>query len=288
MIDIMNVDPVPLRIKRFDGYACTGSKTTTPRHVYDFEIELIERCDGCICIDNEFIRFAPGDICIRKPGMYTYGVMPYSSILICVDLFGDTSKCAGYLLGNPAQAQVIDDIEIISRLPVRIPAAYCAFAGELVESLYEASLCATDYHRLRVKSLLLQLICELCAATGGVSDSSGDRLDTVITYINDRLDSELHVSELINLSGMSRATFFRLFKDRTGMSPGAYIERRRLERAKSLLEVDTPGLPVQAVAERCGYLDAAYFCRVFREYTGMTPAKYRAAAVSGAHHKLAE
>ena len=100
----------------------------------------------------------------------------------------------------------------------------------------------------------------------------------MVAYINSRLDSELRVSELISLSGMSRATFFRLFEARTGLSPGAYIALRRLERARALLELGDPNLPVQSVAERCGYLDAAYFCRVFREYTGVTPAKYRAAA----------
>lgn len=278
MADIMKIDPVPLRINRFDGYAYPGSKTTAPRRVYDLEIELIERSDGCIRIDETFVRFAPGDICVRKPGMFTYGVMPYESILICADLFGDIQKSEGYLLGDASCAQAIDDIKIISRLPVKIPAAACAFAGKLIESLFEASLCATEYHKLRVKSLLLQLICELCAVTGGSATASGDRLDMVAAYINDRLDSELRVSELIALSGMSRATFFRLFEARTGLSPGVYIERRRLERARALLELGDPNLPVQAVAERCGYLDASYFCRVFREYYGVTPAKYRAAA----------
>ena len=127
----------------------------------------------------------------------------------------------------------------------------------------------------------MQLICELCAISDGSAKTSGDRLDVAISYINEKLDAELRISELIAVSGLSRATFFRLFEDRTGQTPGAYIERQRLERARALLEVGCSGLPVQTVAARCGYLDAAYFCRVFRNYTGMTPARYRAAVSSG-------
>jgi AraC-type DNA-binding domain-containing proteins len=281
MFDLMNLNPILLRVNRFEGYSMGEIKNTPPRHVYDFEMEYIERCDGCMRIDNTFVRFAPGDICIRKPGMFTYGIMPYQSILVCADLFGDTSKCAGYVLGDNSHTQVIDDIKIISNLPVKIPAAVCIYAGRLITSLLETSSYATDYHRMRVKSLLLQVICELCAVTVRplVSDDRFDSSFTaVLAYIDERLETELRVSELVGLSGVSRATFFRLFEARTGFSPAAYIERRRLERARGLLELGSPGLSVQTVAERCGYLDAAYFCRVFREYTGITPAKYREAA----------
>ncbi|MFW5742485.1 MAG: helix-turn-helix domain-containing protein [Spirochaetota bacterium] len=37
----------------------------------------------------------------------------------------------------------------------------------------------------------------------------------------------------------------------------------------------TTALPVKAVAERCGFENASYLCRVFRTSTGMTPGQSR-------------
>ena len=52
--------------------------------------------------------------------------------------------------------------------------------------------------------------------------------------------------------------------------------RRRLERAEELL-VGT-ALPVQAVAEECGFADAFWFSRLFHRERGVSPRAWRAGA----------
>ena len=49
--------------------------------------------------------------------------------------------------------------------------------------------------------------------------------------------------------------------------------RLRITRARMLLE--TGYLTVEAIAEACGWRDAAMFRRIFREATGTTPSAYR-------------
>ena len=115
MVDIMNINPVPLRISRFDGYICEGAKTTPPRRVYDFEIELFIRSEGGINIDGRLVRYKPGDICVRKPGMQVYGVLPYSCYLVCFDLYGDYKKSTGYLLGDGTHAQPPETLKLFRR-----------------------------------------------------------------------------------------------------------------------------------------------------------------------------
>jgi two-component system, response regulator YesN len=34
-------------------------------------------------------------------------------------------------------------------------------------------------------------------------------------------------------------------------------------------------LSIKAIAEKCGYLNVTYFCKVFKKYTGKTIGEYR-------------
>ena len=54
-----------------------------------------------------------------------------------------------------------------------------------------------------------------------------------------------------------------------------YLSGYRLEKAKKLLEQDY--MKITEIAEKCGYANANYFSKVFREGTGMTPLEYRSA-----------
>lgn len=52
-----------------------------------------------------------------------------------------------------------------------------------------------------------------------------------------------------------------------------YISTLRIKKAKDLLK--QLNIKVYEVAEKTGYSDAAYFNKVFKEFTGMTPLQYR-------------
>jgi AraC family L-rhamnose operon transcriptional activator RhaR len=67
--------------------------------------------------------------------------------------------------------------------------------------------------------------------------------------------------------------FVRLFHAVVGLPPMAYLTRRRLELATSLLRRND--LAIGDVAARSGWFDANYFSRCFREHFGMTPSRYR-------------
>lgn len=64
-----------------------------------------------------------------------------------------------------------------------------------------------------------------------------------------------------------------LFKDSEGMSIGEYIRDIRIARAKELLE--SSGLSVIEVGLEVGYSDPAYFSKIFRKETGLSPSQYR-------------
>lgn len=65
----------------------------------------------------------------------------------------------------------------------------------------------------------------------------------------------------------------RRFKAATGTTLIAHCQNLRIEAAKRLLEAGTA--PVEEIAATVGYENAAFFRRLFRRSTGMTPGDYR-------------
>lgn len=71
----------------------------------------------------------------------------------------------------------------------------------------------------------------------------------------------------------SRSKLCATFKAQTGESLGAYIRRRRMERAQDLLADSS--LTIAQVAERLGYPQQAAFAQAFKQHTGTTPTTWR-------------
>jgi transcriptional regulator GlxA family with amidase domain len=81
------------------------------------------------------------------------------------------------------------------------------------------------------------------------------------------------VDQMIRRSKLAERTFKRRFADATGLAPLAYVQRLRIEDAKRRLE--RTDSPVDEISWRVGYEDAAFFRRLFKRTTGMTPGAYR-------------
>ena len=90
-----------------------------------------------------------------------------------------------------------------------------------------------------------------------------------------------------NLSNAQIAEYFHfspaymnvLFKQEMKVTLKQYLSSYRLERAKRLLEQDY--MKITEIAEKCGYANANYFAKVFRDSVGMTPVEYRESCEAG-------
>lgn len=93
-------------------------------------------------------------------------------------------------------------------------------------------------------------------------------------WIADNLDADLRVEALAERAHMSTRNFARAFGREVGLTPGAYVEAVRVERAKQRLEEAAD--PVEAVARGCGFGSAETMRRAFNRRVGVAPADYRA------------
>ncbi|MFD4442380.1 helix-turn-helix domain-containing protein [Nocardia sp. NPDC058519] len=86
---------------------------------------------------------------------------------------------------------------------------------------------------------------------------------------------EWTVEGLAKIALASRSGFAARFQAATGLTPGRYLTKLRIERAQLLL-VDHE-VPVGTVARRLGYRSETAFGRAFRRHTGRTPSDWRRA-----------
>ena len=95
----------------------------------------------------------------------------------------------------------------------------------------------------------------------------------IADHIEEHLDEDLSLQQLADVAQLSRYHFARAFKQSFGMPPHRYHTSRRMERAKTLLEV--PARSVTEVGMMLGFAETSSFTTSFRRSVGLTPSDYR-------------
>ncbi|MFD9239181.1 GlxA family transcriptional regulator [[Kitasatospora] papulosa] len=92
-------------------------------------------------------------------------------------------------------------------------------------------------------------------------------------WITEHPDADLSVEALAARAGLSPRHFARAFRAETGLTPGRYVERVRLEQARRLLEDTADG--VVGISRASGYGTPEAMRRAFVKALGTAPAEYR-------------
>jgi len=100
------------------------------------------------------------------------------------------------------------------------------------------------------------------------------RLKRVLDYIASSLGSEISLSQLAAIAGMSPHYFSELFKQSTSRTPHNYVLVQRIERAKQILR--DPERSVLDAGLEAGFQNHSHFSRMFRRIEGLSPSRFRA------------
>ncbi|WP_246175396.1 AraC family transcriptional regulator [Paracoccus limosus] len=103
----------------------------------------------------------------------------------------------------------------------------------------------------------------------GLSDM---RIAKALRDMHDEPQRSWTVAELARTVAMSRSAFFDRFTRTVGLRPMEYLLAWRMAVAKDLLR--SPGIALEAVAERVGYGSASTFSTAFSRHVGQPPGRY--------------
>lgn len=96
----------------------------------------------------------------------------------------------------------------------------------------------------------------------------------VIEYIKQNYTKDISLEKCAELVGSSYTYLSREFKKETGMRFVEYLNRQRINKAKSLLIRND--ISMKEIVELSGFRNYNYFFKVFKESEGTTPSEFAA------------
>lgn len=226
-------------------------------------------------IGNQRYRgiYRRGDICITPAGIggayHAQGDDHFLQIQIEPQFLQKVAQETGEIDGN--------DVELITKFRERNPQIEQIIMMLHTEVKNGNSFGSKLYVESLTNALAVNLLRDystnkdnIALYAGGLSER---QLITVTDYINDHLATEIKLSDLSELAGISQFHFSRLFKQSMGTSPHQYLITQRIEHAKRLLK--NSKLSVTEIAFACGFNSHSHLGKYFRQLTGITPKDYR-------------
>lgn len=95
----------------------------------------------------------------------------------------------------------------------------------------------------------------------------------LLSYIDNNFIEKITLDELAFLFCTNRSTLCKQFRLATGQTIGAYIKNKKIMLAKQLI---TEGkITITQIAYELNFETVPYFCKFFKQQTGMTPSEYK-------------
>ncbi len=228
---------------------------------------------GRLSFDETTHALQPGEaLCVYVPHNHRYWVEPGEEWTFF------WINCRGSWL-NSAWAETAERVQ--GKISAPPGTRFFEICREILHRTYQGRIkTARDASRLAY-----ELTLELLALAGGAGEShrpgaeASPEIHKALQYLHTHYPENIGVDDLAEAAGLSRYHFSRQFHAETGLPPGEYLIRERLQRAVTLLQSDRE--PIKTVAQQCGFADANYFSRAFRQRFGLSPREFRANHLHG-------
>ena len=99
------------------------------------------------------------------------------------------------------------------------------------------------------------------------------RIKQMLQFIQENYALEIDTGDIARSAAISESECLRCFRSTIGASPIQYLKQFRVQKAAELLL--STGKDIGEVGGQCGFQDASYFTKTFRELKGSTPSAYR-------------
>jgi AraC-like DNA-binding protein len=254
--------------------------------------ELVKRNEECVAYDSRLIYMISGDVSVsidaKKPFHLNSGNLLYipagtsykmrgqylRMVVITFDLTDKYSEQDEAIVPSvfdkfdPTLVHVAD-ISPFDRM------LYCADMESECDTfinMYYVMTSGEGEWRATLSALTKIILIKLSES---VSESAlpSRMVESLDTYIRENCKDEISNTEIGAIFGYHPFYVSRVLKEKKGITLRQYIIAYRLKLAKKLL-AETK-MSAAEIAEECGFTDASYFTKTFRQTFGITPKDYR-------------
>ena len=126
---------------------------------------------------------------------------------------------------------------------------------------------------IRRESWVLALLAEVATGQARSARQAPSWLALAREQLDEALGSEIRIGDVAREAGVHPVHLARVFRQFTGLTPGDYLRRRRLDYACTLLRETRR--PMAEIALCCGFADQSHFATAFRRAYRVTPRLFR-------------
>lgn len=148
---------------------------------------------------------------------------------------------------------------------------------QLYESAYATATAEEAYSQQLLAGIVNHLIGMMYSLERNIELNKNhahvDMVNRARLRIREALESSLTIQQVAEELGVSYSNFRKLFKEYTGLSPAAYQQDLKLQRAKELLK--TTNWSIKEIAYRLNFDSPDYFSAKFKIKTGRKPSEMR-------------
>lgn len=204
----------------------------------------------------------------------------YESTFLLLDEIGDP------LTMRFTELIVQDEEFVVRPSPLHIPMTLQPLLVDGFQNVIDVLNSRDSLNRTEIMLIdLMFRTIDVLLRLSGESDTDGsEKPSQVVARLKQLFQANVHrnvpLQEMSQFVHLTPNYLCRLFKRETGIPPQQFFIQMKMEEAmKQMLYTD---LPIYLVADHLGFENAAYFTRLFRAKTGMSPSEYRK---QGRQHK---
>lgn len=262
-------------------------QTELPDHLHDwYELVYIYEGKGTFFIDQTFYDMKRGDLFII-PGNTIHRSLPdkiepvtstaifFSTLFVQTASLGDSfsylrcfeqaKKLKRYKL-EPSNLEQVKLEKLIDELQLERQEQQAGYRQAVLLKLEQILL-------LLNRSSLPHTHQERDAASTESALIGPQWMRSILLHIDQHPEAPLGLSTLAQMAAVTPAHFSRVFKSLTGMNVTEYVTAKRIILAKDLLLASDAN--VRLIADQCGFESLPHFHRMFKKFTGLTPAVYK-------------
>ena len=146
----------------------------------------------------------------------------------------------------------------------------------LLEEILQEALCTTTFSKIILRNKLSELLIECIKGAKANKEEEKDvpkAIQQVLTYVEEHLEENIKIEDMLEGVNWSESRFKAVFRECMGVPPKEYVLRKKMEKARELIEEDK--YSITDIAYKMGFSSSQYFTVVFKRFNMYPPTKYQ-------------
>ena len=254
------------------------------RKAYDYRLFYVLKGDGTLILEDQEIALSRSSLVFMPPETPYYTRDFMRVISLNFDL--DHSQCHRRQALDPSPVDEFDPTLVFENNPPAelndtIVLEDCSFLESRLNQLVVEFQFPSPCSELRISAILKEVLSDILQAKIKPQNKVLSMVYRSIDYIKHNYQKDISNEQIAREAGYNPLYLNRVFKSHTGMTIHAYVIRERINAASLLLHGTE--LPVEVIAETCGFPNSPRFCAAFRQFTGYSPLEFRKKGITPGH-----